>query len=307
MKTEFQNITTETKKLLNKEEGTDVDFKVEGIDSEDIVAFANSKNGGIVLIGVEEVKDELGRVRGNVIGAKIGDTEKLKIINKALDCSPPIQVNIIYENVSDKPIIKVEIPRGPYRPYCTKKGVYKTRNDSRNQALTSDQLFEIFLEREYKTFIDKFKDATKELKDDVTEIAMQLENTEHRVTTALEHIGSSVGSAESDAYDAVRGAEDILVGIQDLEEKVSDLEFKIERSEERELLILKHLGIEDPKITRLKRAIKNEILITLDQAKKKGKRPIKKKILDNIEERVKEAGHTFQRDEIEKIYLSTIG
>lgn len=307
MKTEFQNITPETAKLLDKEEGTDVDFKVDGIDAEDIVAFANSKNGGVILIGVEEIKDGLGRVRGKVVGTRVGDNEKLRIINKALDCLPPIQVNIIYENISDKPIMRVEIPRGAYRPYCTKKGVYKTRNDGRNQALTSDQLFDIFLEREYKSFIDKFKEATKELKDDVTEIASQLEGTEHRITTALDHIESSVGSAESDAYDAVRGAEDVQGAIQDLEEKVSDLGFKIERSEERELLILKHLGIEDPKMTRLKQAVKNAIVDSLSEAKKKGKKPVKKKIIDDIEVRIKKAGHDFERVEIESIYFSCVG
>lgn len=77
MKTEFKGLTQSTIKLLNKEENVDVDFKREGIESEDIVAFANSKNGGVILIGVDEIKDEPGKViKGKIVGTKVGDPEK---------------------------------------------------------------------------------------------------------------------------------------------------------------------------------------------------------------------------------------
>jgi predicted HTH transcriptional regulator len=202
MKTEFKGLTQSTIKLLNKEENVDVDFKREGIESEDIVAFANSKNGGVILIGVDEIKDEPGKViKGKIVGTKVGDPEKLKIINKATDCLPPIQVKITYENIDDLPIIKVIIPSGPFRPYCTRRGVYKTRVNGRNAPLDPDQLFEIFFEREGKKFIERFQEATKGLMNELNKLVENFEVAEKKISDSLEGISSSADEAESNSMD----------------------------------------------------------------------------------------------------------
>jgi ATP-dependent DNA helicase RecG len=46
--------TEEVRKIINKEENLEIEFKesLSGLKSEDIVAFANSKGGGIILVGV---------------------------------------------------------------------------------------------------------------------------------------------------------------------------------------------------------------------------------------------------------------
>jgi hypothetical protein len=60
---EFTGISDNANRLLRHAEGFDVDFKrsLSGLESEDLVSFANSERGGTVLIGVDETKDGRGR------------------------------------------------------------------------------------------------------------------------------------------------------------------------------------------------------------------------------------------------------
>jgi len=48
MKTEYKNLSKKAKALLNREEDYEVDWKrgINGLEAEDIVAFANSKKRG---------------------------------------------------------------------------------------------------------------------------------------------------------------------------------------------------------------------------------------------------------------------
>lgn len=63
MKNEYKSISQKAKLILAHEEGYDADWKgnVKTLDSEDIVAFANSKDGGSILLGVDEDVDTNGR------------------------------------------------------------------------------------------------------------------------------------------------------------------------------------------------------------------------------------------------------
>ncbi len=127
---EFRTITKKTKALLKRSEDYEVDYKISvgGIESKDFVAFANSSNGGTILVGVDEINDENGFQKGKVVGCDVGDESKLTIINKATPCRPPVELDIIIENTSDKPIYRIDIPSGYNKPYCTNSGQYLIRH-----------------------------------------------------------------------------------------------------------------------------------------------------------------------------------
>jgi hypothetical protein len=74
---EFQNISQRAALRLSREEGFDVDLKrsLSGLESDDLVSFANSKNGGTILIGVDEAEDDKGRQKAVVVGCQVGDRE----------------------------------------------------------------------------------------------------------------------------------------------------------------------------------------------------------------------------------------
>jgi ATP-dependent DNA helicase RecG len=160
---EFKRITTRSKGLLTKQEGLDVDFKsdLKGLHPEDLIAFANSPEGGAILIGVEEVRMDDGRQRGKVVGCPVGDGERLLIHNKAEDCIPPVEVMIFIENAAtETPFFRVEIPSSSHKPHCTRRGTYKIRGDGRSKALLPNRLLAIFMAAEGEEFIRRFTEAT---------------------------------------------------------------------------------------------------------------------------------------------------
>jgi predicted HTH transcriptional regulator len=141
MQTEYKTLSQKSQLLIKKSEGYDVDFKmnVKGLESEDLVAFANSEGGGTILLGVDEIETSNGQ-RGKVCGCDISDNSKLSIINKAEYCAPPIEIKIFTENLSSKPIFRIEIPSSNLKPHCTQKGIYKIRGDGRNVPLLPNDL-----------------------------------------------------------------------------------------------------------------------------------------------------------------------
>jgi len=161
MKNEYKSISQKAKLILAHEEGYDADWKgnVKTLDSEDIVAFANSKDGGSILLGVDEDEDTNGRQIPKIVGCKLSDDNKLSIKSKDLSCTPPIEVEIIKENTDKKSFYRIEIPSGENKPYCTQKGVYKIRDDGLNKAITPENLLSIFIEMESKEFLKRFKEA----------------------------------------------------------------------------------------------------------------------------------------------------
>lgn len=162
---EYQGISERAKRLLNEQEDRHVDFKqsAAGMDTEDIVAFANTPTGGTILLGVEEAQKPDGRQYGKVIGCAVGDQERLSILSRAESCIPRIEVDVITENLGDKPFFRIEIPSGPQKPYCTSRGTYKIRGDGANKPLTPRRLLGLFLDSESEEFLDRFRKATEEL------------------------------------------------------------------------------------------------------------------------------------------------
>lgn len=161
----FKGLSERAKVLLNREEGGDMDFKrsVSSFKSDDIVAFANSKSGGTLLLGVDEMTDERGRQIGKIVGCRIDDDAKMTILNRANSCYPPVDLEIYVENDDDIPFYRVEIPSGNNKPYCTSGGTYKIRDDGQNKTLDPTLLLELFIEQESNTFMNRFQQVTSQL------------------------------------------------------------------------------------------------------------------------------------------------
>jgi predicted HTH transcriptional regulator len=181
MKTEFKTISKKARFLLDNQESLDVDFKrsLSGLEASDLVAFANSENGGTILIGIDEGETTNGRQKGIIVGCPITDAERLKIINKAESCVPPVDLDIIVENSAAKPFFRIEIPSGKIKPYCTSKGVYTIRGDGRNRPLLPDKLLRVFLDIEGDEFYNRFRQATEELEGDISAIKLGQKNNNH--------------------------------------------------------------------------------------------------------------------------------
>lgn len=169
MKTEFKRLSKKTKLLLNHSEGFDVDFKrdLEGVKLKTLIAFANSRSGGTVLVGVEEYTSGEGLQRGRIVGCDVSDKARLQIQNKALSCVPPIMIQLFSENLNKLPILRIEIPSGAQKPYCSPSGEYSLRADGRNRALQPGDMLQLFMERESDQFLQRFKYAVSKLEQQV--------------------------------------------------------------------------------------------------------------------------------------------
>ncbi|HKL11070.1 MAG TPA: ATP-binding protein [Clostridia bacterium] len=161
----FDVITKRTKQILDAEENYEIEFKqsVGGLDSSDIVAFANSEHGGTILIGVKEDTGEKNRQRGKIIGCDIGDQERLNILSKANSCIPKVDMEIYVENLKMKPFFRIEILPGKNKPYCTAGGTYKIRGYGLNEILDPSRLLSMFLESENDRFLKRFTESTRKL------------------------------------------------------------------------------------------------------------------------------------------------
>ncbi|MFO7626811.1 MAG: ATP-binding protein [Candidatus Fermentibacteraceae bacterium] len=175
--TEHSGLSERAGELLCRQEGIGLDFKesVNALSAEDLVAFANTEHGGVVLLGVRELRDSRGMQLAEIVGCEVGDKAKLNILGKAESCVPPVEVRVILENRDgEKPFLRVEIPPGRNRPYCTSGGTYKVRGDARNEALTPDKLLALFLETENSRFVNRFREAASDLEDSILEVKKKL-------------------------------------------------------------------------------------------------------------------------------------
>ncbi|NVK41976.1 MAG: ATP-binding protein [Oceanospirillaceae bacterium] len=176
MRREYRRITERTRRLLAMPEGVNVDFKREttAVHASDLVAFANAATGGTLLIGIDEYTTSDGVQRGRVVGCDVDDSARLSLVNKATGCYPNIDVEIFTENLAAKPILRIEIPSGHARPYCTQSGQYMIRADGRNRALYPEELLSIFMDREGEQFLSRFRNAVFRLEHQVSGISHSL-------------------------------------------------------------------------------------------------------------------------------------
>jgi predicted GNAT family N-acyltransferase len=179
-----------TQALLAEGESERADFKrlPDGISADDLVAFANSEDGGSILAGVDEKTVDNVQV-GIVRGCDVSDGTILQILNKAMGCVPPVSVDIHIENLTDRPILRIDVASSLTRPHCTPKGVYCRRDSARNRALHPSELLKIFLDTEARAFASRFEAAA----DRITE---ELSNLEQSLDSSIDNMASQLGWAD---------------------------------------------------------------------------------------------------------------
>jgi ATP-dependent DNA helicase RecG len=189
-------LSEKAEELLGSQESAVLDFKesVGGLSSEDLVAFANTDSGGTVLLGVRENRDDRGRQAAEIIGCEIGDKAKLSILGKAASCMPPVEVTVILENSEgEKPFLRIEIPSGPGKPYCTSGGTYKVRGDARNDALTPDRLLQLFMDAENDRFMQRFSRATEDLEHSILDVKSRLLHEMEEIYIQVDRLQQNLG------------------------------------------------------------------------------------------------------------------
>ncbi|MEO3946162.1 ATP-binding protein [Gorillibacterium sp. CAU 1737] len=205
-------VQDEILRLISKEEGYDIEFKesLSGLQSEDMVAFANSMAGGTILIGVRDDKDENGRQVGKIIGCEVGDKGRLTILDKANSCRPPVNVEISSSDFDGKSIYIIEIRSGEFKPYCTNSGTYRIRGDGQKRSLYPNELLSLFMESEKNKFMNSFKDATRELEENLhttrelllketSGMVQRLHDFDKSMTSMLDDIYSSADNADNNS------------------------------------------------------------------------------------------------------------
>jgi predicted HTH transcriptional regulator len=237
LKSEFRTLSARAKAILESAETNDVEFKesVSGLESTDIVSFANSEQGGVILIGIRETKGDNGLQRGQIIGCSIGDKEKLKILSKVNSCIPDISVEIFVENLGSKPFFRIEIPSGNDKPYCTSGGTYKIRGDGITQNLNPSQLLNLFVAKESERFLKHYREATNALESDMKdtkdtistrmgEITGMVEAMKNNISTNLESISQSAKIASGLSDEAVFFSDETFDLVQKLDEKINKMD-----------------------------------------------------------------------------------
>jgi ATP-dependent DNA helicase RecG len=245
---EYKGISRRAQLLLARSEGLDVEFKrsIKAIDAADLVAFANSESGGAVLIGVEEVTDSEGHQKGKPVGCDIGDGPKLQILNKAMNCVPPVSIRLVVENTGGVPFYRIEVPSGKLKPYCTSGGTYKIREDGRVSALLPDRLLDVFLRKEAAEFRSRFEEATEGLTEMLTETQEAAQQIEDRIKHKLQEISEDLGWAESSAADAVSGIKDMESVARRISVATSETTMITSETAKRVEALLAHLEVPDP-------------------------------------------------------------
>jgi len=231
----FDVITKRTKQLLDAEENYEIEFKqsVGGLDSADIVAFANSEHGGTILIGVKEDTGEKNRQRGKIIGCDVGDQERLNILSKSNSCIPKVDMEIYVENLKMKPFFRVEISPGKNKPYCTAGGTYKIRGYGLNEVLDPGRLLSMFLESENDRFLKRFTESTRKLEstleransivfEEISKMAKATEDMKKNLDRNLSGLSENManGKSEENALLRIEKKIDELVKMKEKHKKV---------------------------------------------------------------------------------------
>jgi hypothetical protein len=251
----LKGISKKARVCLSSGETMHVEFKekVSGLESEDLVAFANSEGGGSILIGVKESADLSGMQVGAIVGHRVDDGTRLQILDKAQSCHPPVQIEIVVENLNDKPFLRIEIPSGNQKPYSTKSGTYKIRESGRNAALYAPQLLKIFMEKEGNEFKRRFSDATGQIADRLSALVQSIATLEEEISDKVESIGTELGWADYKV-------DDTRDGIDTVQALMGSLVKTAKEQTERIRAISKKVDAQDPVKSRAEAAVRSEIL-----------------------------------------------
>lgn len=226
----YMSISRKSRALLNRQEGLDVDFKltIKGVEATDLVAFANSVRGGTILVGIGEAEDANSMQKGKIVGCCVGDKERLFVLSKAESCVPPVELNMIIENYSRKPFYRIEIPSGKEKPYCTAGGTYKIRGDGRTNTLLPGRLLSLFIEKQSEIFFNRFREATKELGNNMISSNIVLQEELHELLSKILNMEYLMDNRLGNIQEGVENAQKLKDRIHYLENKLLDIDKKLD-------------------------------------------------------------------------------
>lgn len=252
-KRKLKKLSKITQSLLVEGESNHADFKrsPEGVSAEDLVAFANSPHGGNILIGVDETNDPSKPQQGTIIGCDTSDSSILQILNKAISCTPPINIEIYVENVDYKPILRTHVPSSEQKPHCTSKGVYCRRDGSRNRPLHPSELLHIFLDNEGKAFAERFEASAATITDSLSDL-------ESTLKSSIESMASQLGWAEYQLGDT----ESLLASIRSI---VKDVSSEAKDTSSRLRALFRQDNRDDPVRNEAKKNLLKEIIKALSE------------------------------------------
>ena len=161
--------------FINNTENKTVEFKrnVDAVKQKSLVSFANSGEGGVILVGIDEMTVK-GKQRGNIVGCEVSDRSKLLIQDRALKCIPPINIDISEMAIKGKDIYVIEVPSSLTKPHCTGDGRYLIRGNGATISLDPNNLLNFYIDIEGRKFVDRFKDATQRLDHDLAALHLRL-------------------------------------------------------------------------------------------------------------------------------------
>ena len=249
MKNVYKGITKVTTDSLKSGENKIVEYKqnIDGLAVDDIVAFANNDTGGRILIGVKEKSDKSGKQYGEIIGIEPSDNNQLKIENKLNNCFPKIDAEIFLENINKKAIFRIEIKPGKNKPYCSQKGTYTIRGNSRNIPLLPTELLQIYLLNESESFIKRFQASTEEFNAKIDVLKESVEKKLFGIDFDMEHIKEVSSIAASNSDENFSLSESIYELERETYGEIKDFEDDFYLLKENVDEILKHFSIEEPK------------------------------------------------------------
>ncbi|HSQ40658.1 MAG TPA: RNA-binding domain-containing protein, partial [Fibrobacteraceae bacterium] len=145
--------------LIQQGEGLTIEFKERFTPriAEDMVAFANSR-GGSILLGVRD--------NGTLVEERLTNSLKAQILSVARNCSPPIEVQA---RQIDK-AIEIIVPEGQEKPYSCSSGYFR-RLDAATQKMSRKELALLFQKSDRVPFEERL--CTAAVRKDVSPIKVR--------------------------------------------------------------------------------------------------------------------------------------
>jgi hypothetical protein len=185
-------------------------------------------------------------------------------MNKASACMPPVAISVNVEQAGKLRFFRIEIPSSPSKPHCTPSGTYKLRIDGRMQPLHPQQLLHIYLEREEREFVSRFKTAVAGLEEAVTatrdhtvellqSVSQELDSVVPQIKDSLEVLQQSASIAEDSSQHSSSEAEEARSNTESILRTLDQQDESIEHLHAKTNALLRHSGLEDPYIANEKR------------------------------------------------------
>jgi ATP-dependent DNA helicase RecG len=126
--------------LIKRGENQTVEFKEKITnDIAETAAAFSTKDGGIILVGVDD--------KANILGIQDQKSEERIINILRSNCEPPIEPDFKTYTIDDKPILAVQIKEGKDKPYTIRGRGPMVRSGSTDRIATRDELDEIYREK----------------------------------------------------------------------------------------------------------------------------------------------------------------